>query len=73
IRGAISSGVGGSSTPVFTLPAGFRPTFPHLFIGVSSVATDSTPQYFRGIIKTNGDDCIENISNKDTPNQLIDL
>lgn len=73
IRGAVSSGVVGSSTPVFTLPAGFRPPFPHLFIGVSSVATDGTPQYFRGIIKTNGDVCIENISNKDTPNQFIGI
>ncbi|QII49467.1 hypothetical protein G3M81_12270 [Bacillus paralicheniformis] len=73
IRGVVTSGKIGTLTPVFTLPLIHRPPYPHLFTGVASVGKTDVPQYFRGIIKTNGDVCIVSCSDADNPNQAVGL
>ncbi|MGG3425777.1 phage tail protein [Bacillus licheniformis] len=73
LRGAISSGTIGNAIPAFTLPVGYRPPFPYLFIGVSSVSPDGIPQYFRGVVTPSGDVCIENSSSAELSNQFIGI
>ncbi|MFG6315979.1 phage tail protein [Bacillus velezensis] len=74
IRGAIAGGTVGASAPAFTLPAGFRPPFPHFYSGVaSSAGTGSSPQTHRTRINTNGDVLIESCSNTANPNVFISI
>ncbi|WP_426579202.1 BppU family phage baseplate upper protein [Bacillus altitudinis] len=72
IKGAVSSGLIGLETPVFTLPAGYRPMQSEYFIGVaSSVGTPDYPQYHRTFIGTDGRVCIESSSNPSNPNRFL--
>lgn len=67
LRGIVSSGTVGTSTPIYTLPVTYRPTYPHYFCGSAG------PGYiFTGVIKTNGDVCVEKSTNP-TPNAFIAL
>ncbi|WP_426578866.1 hypothetical protein P5490_020135 (plasmid) [Bacillus altitudinis] len=72
IKGAVSGGLLGLETPVFTLPEGYRPMQPEYFIGVaSSVGTPDYPQYHRTFIGTDGRVCIESSSNTSNPNRFL--
>nr|WGD77789.1 phage tail protein [Bacillus subtilis] len=65
LRGVAKGGTIGSTTPVYTLPAGFRPAYPHHFTGSAGVGF-----IYTGVIKTNGDVCIERSTNT-TANAFI--
>ncbi|WP_349924901.1 BppU family phage baseplate upper protein [Bacillus altitudinis] len=72
IKGAVSGGLLGLETPVFTLPEGYRPMQSEYFIGVaSSVGTPGVPQYHRTFIGTDGRVCIEYSSNTTNPNRFL--
>lgn len=65
LRGVAKGGIIGTSTPVYTLPTGYRPVYPHHFTGSAGVGF-----IYTGVIKTNGDVCIESSTNT-TANSFI--
>ncbi|WP_230122471.1 hypothetical protein [Bacillus velezensis] len=65
LRGVAKGGTLGLTTPVYTLPAGFRPTYPYHFTGSAGAGF-----IYTGVIKTNGDVCIESSTNT-TANAFI--
>jgi len=72
IKGAVYGGVLGLDTPVFTLPAGYRPMQSEYFVGVaSSVGTPGVPQIHRTFIGTDGRVCIQSSSNTSNPVEFI--
>lgn len=72
IKGAVYGGVLGLDTPVFTLPAGYRPMQSEYFIGVaSSVGTPGVPQIHRTFIGVDGRVCIQSSSNSANPNEFL--
>lgn len=72
IRGAITGGTLGATTPAFVLPEGFRPPFPHFYSGVaSSAGMNGVPQTHRTRINPNGDVLIESCSNTTNSNVFI--
>ncbi|QKJ41699.1 BppU family phage baseplate upper protein [Bacillus altitudinis] len=72
IKGAVYGGVLGLDTPVFTLPAGYRPMQSEYFIGVaSSIGTPGAPQYHRTFIGTDGRVCIQSSSNTSNPVEFL--
>lgn len=65
LRGVVANGTIGTSTPIYTLPIEYRPTYPYYFCGSAG------PGYiFTGVVKTNGDVCVESSTNP-TPNAFI--
>ncbi|PYH27408.1 hypothetical protein US8_00030 [Bacillus altitudinis] len=72
IKGAVSGGVLGLETPVFTLPAGYRPMQSEYFVGIaSSVGTPGVPQIHRTFIGTDGRVCIQSSSNTANPVEFL--
>ncbi len=72
IKGAVYGGVLGLETPVFTLPAGYRPMQSEYFVGVaSSIGTPGVPQYHRTFIGTDGRVCIQSSSNTSNPVEFL--
>ncbi|PRO41414.1 BppU family phage baseplate upper protein [Bacillus sp. LLTC93] len=72
IKGAVYGGTLGLDTPVFTLPAGYRPMQSENFIGVaSSVGTPGVPQIHRTLIGTDGRVCIQSSSNTSNPVEFL--
>ncbi|MER3112211.1 BppU family phage baseplate upper protein [Bacillus altitudinis] len=72
IKGAVYGGVLGLETPVFTLPAGYRPMQSEYFVGVaSSIGTPGVPQYHRTFIGTDGRVCIQSCSNSSNPVEFL--
>jgi|GEM_PF-6704427 len=68
IKGAVYGGVLGLDTPVFTLPAGYRPMQSEYFVGIaSSIGTSGVPQIHRTFIGTDGRVCIQSSSNTSNP------
>lgn len=72
IKGAVYGGVLGLDTPVFTLPAGYRPMQSEYFVGIaSSIGTPGVPQYHRTFIGTDGRVCIQSSSNTSNPVEFL--
>ncbi|GLF89994.1 hypothetical protein Saga11_12530 [Bacillus safensis] len=72
IKGAVYGGVLGLETPVFTLPAGYRPMQSEYFVGIaSSVGTPGVPQIHRTFIGTDGRVCIQSSSNTSNPVEFL--
>ena len=72
IKGAVYGGVLGLETPVFTLPAGYRPMQSEYFVGIaSSVGTPGVPQFHRTFIGTDGRVCIQSSSNTSNPVEFL--
>ncbi|WP_324657325.1 BppU family phage baseplate upper protein [Bacillus altitudinis] len=72
IKGAVHGGVLGLDTPVFTLPAGYRPMQSEYFVGIaSSIGTPGVPQYHRTFIGTDGRVCIQSSSNTSNPVEFL--
>lgn len=71
IVGAIKGGILGN-TPVFNLPAPYRPQQAMHFIGVaSSIGTPGVPQFHRTLIDKNGNVCVQSSSNNANPTEFI--
>lgn len=72
IKGAVYGGVLGLETPVFTLPAGYRPIQSEYFVGIaSSIGTPGVPQFHRTFIGTDGRVCIQSSSNTSNPVEFL--